>query len=130
MPENPRLEVEARSALMKAVQVADPVTFRIKISKRFLPIRGRRAEIYYDGPSLYDLLEKRSNRRTLEFLAKHKMTHSQAYEYANRALDELDSTIGRAKRMFPKTFFDFDSTQVIVTGIDKYGTFDFVMVDL
>ena len=124
---NPAMERMLRQAIRVRHARLKPVTYNLALSKRFPPIGGMRTEIYYDKPSLEELILKKPGPRVRAFLAENHLTVEQAHARALRADKEL---LENLSQMRMRLFMDYGADQVLVEGIDGKGRLKLILVDI
>ncbi len=135
----PEMELEVRKALVEAHERLEKISqppapryYTLSLSKRYPTIYDRRIEDYYDVPTLRLFLDKKINRRTRAFLTANKLTMDQAHELALNADLELDKNVELLLTEYGRKnmpHIDMHAAQVMVTGIDKYGRMNLVIID-
>lgn len=120
------------NAIMDYHRSITPQSYELMAAKQFPPMRGKRVQIYYDRPSLRDLLDMKQNRRTREFLRANKMTFQEAHDQAVKVFEELDQNIYKVTQLWLKTEPDYDlniGDQFIIDSKTN-GKLRVVMVDI
>ena len=120
----------ARKKIMTMISYAHPQRFTMRLSKRYPKIKGRRTELYYDRPSLEDLIERRRNRRVAEFLKQHKMSIDEASEKALDVYDEIEKMEHDFSDRISELSLDLNASQVMVGKIDANGKFELIVIDM
>jgi len=125
-PEEKR-EAVVRKAVREFHKHAETQTYTLKLSKRFPPVKGKRTEIYYDMPTLRDLIEKNTHRRMKKFLKENRISSEKAQEMALSASEEAERNVFRAAQDLSP---DYEAHQFMVEGMDKKGRLKLIMVDI
>ena len=119
-------ERKVRNAVLEFHQDITPKTYSLRLSKRYPSIQGKRTELYYDAPSLYELVEGIPNKRSNAFLRKNSLSSKEAQKIAVNVSEELEKNIYHATQHLNP---DFNLGSVVVLGWNG-KKLDLVMVDV
>jgi hypothetical protein len=128
--ENYAREVNARNAVMRVHDGLETKKYILARSKRYpVFMLGMKTEIYYDRPSLADLLGMRKNRRVKNLIRKSGLTMEKMHKMALEAYDELAKNVASIESE-REAELDFAPNQFLVDSLDGRGRLKLIMVDM